>query len=154
MSINRTRPTSVKQRLLDHYDSLIGVRVGVLGITYKPGTSTLRRSVALEVIADLLAEGAEVRAYDPLADWRELDPPIKFFVPSDAYGLAEGCDALVLVTEWKGIFDLDLQRLRSAMRRPVFIDTRNLFNPQEMSQAGFLYSGLGRGRVLSALAAP
>jgi UDPglucose 6-dehydrogenase len=133
---------------------LLGVRIGVLGITYKPGTSTLRRSVALEAIADLLAEGAEVRAYDPLADWRELDPSIKLLAAPDAYSLAEGCDALVLVTEWKGILDLDLQRLRSAMRRPVFLDTRNLFNPREMSRAGFLYSGLGRGRVPSVLAAP
>jgi UDPglucose 6-dehydrogenase len=106
------------------------------------------------VIADLLAEGAEVRAYDPLADWRELDWPIKFFAISDVYSVAEGCDALVLVTEWKGIFGLDFHRLRSAMRRPVFIDTRNLFNPLEMSRAGFLYSGLGRGRVPSVLAAP
>jgi len=154
MSINRTRATSVKQRLIDRYESLVGLRIGVLGITYKPGTSTLRCSVALEVIADLLAEGAEVRAYDPLADWRELDWPIKFFAISDVYSVAEGCDALVLVTEWKGIFGLDFHRLRSAMRRPVFIDTRNLFNPLEMSRAGFLYSGLGRGRVPSVLAAP
>jgi UDPglucose 6-dehydrogenase len=154
LSINRTRAAAVKQRLLDHYDSLLGVRIGMLGITYKPGTSTLRRSVALEVIEDLLAEGAEVRAYDPLADWRELDPPIKFFAAPDAYSLAEGCDALVLVTEWKGILDLDLARLRSAMRRPVFLDTRNVFNPREMSRAGFLYSGLGRGRIPSVLASP
>jgi len=154
MSINRTRAAAVKQSLLDYYESLDELRIGVLGITYKPGTSTLRRSFALEVIADLLAEGAEVRAFDPLADWRELDPPIKFFAVSEVYSLAEGCDALVLVTEWKGIFDLDFQRLRSAMRRPVFIDTRNLFNRQEMSRAGFLYSGLGRGRGPSVLAAP
>jgi UDPglucose 6-dehydrogenase len=154
MSINRTRAAGVKQSLLDYYESLDELRIGVLGITYKPGTSTLRRSVALEVIADLLAEGAEVRAFDPLAAWRELDPPIKFFAVSDVYSVAESCDALVLVTDWKGILDLDLQRLRSAMRRPVFIDTRNLFNRQEMSRAGFLYSGLGRGRGPSALAAP
>jgi UDPglucose 6-dehydrogenase len=153
LSINRTRAGAVKQRLLDHFESLHGIRIGVLGITYKPGTSTLRRSVALELIADLAGEGAEVRAYDPLADWKGVHPLPKFSAAPDAYSLAEGCDALVLVTEWQGILDLDLCRLRSAMRRPVFLDTRNLFNPQEMSRAGFLYSGMGRGRVPAALAA-
>src|ERR1019366_400462 len=110
--------------------------------------------VALELIADLAGEGAEVRAYDPLADWKGVHPLPKFSAAPDAYSLAEGCDALVLVTEWQGILDLDLCRLRSAMRRSVFLDTRNLFNPQEMSRAGFLYSGMGSGRVPAVLAAP
>jgi UDPglucose 6-dehydrogenase len=154
LSINRSRAGAVKQRLLDHFESLRGIRIGVLGITYKPGTSTLRRSVALELIADLAREGAEVRAYDPLADWRGVHPLPEFSASPDAYSLAEGCDALVLVTEWQGILDLDLHRLRSAMRGPVFLDTRNLFDPQVMSRAGFLYSGMGRGRAPAVLAAP
>ena len=104
----------MKQRLLRHYESLRGIRVGILGVTYKAGTSTLRRSVALEVINDLAQEGAEVRAYDPLADWKELPSQANFSAASGPYDLAEGCDALVLVTEWRGILDLDLHRLRSA----------------------------------------
>jgi UDPglucose 6-dehydrogenase len=154
LSINRARAAAVRERLLEHYASLNGIRVGILGTTYKPGTSTLRRSVALEVISGLMAEGAEVTAYDPLADWGEIGPPRTFAIARDAYRLAEGCDALVLVTEWRGILGLDLPRLRSAMRRPVFVDTRNFFNPGEMAQAGFLYSGMGRRRAPSVLAAP
>ena len=127
--------------------------MGVLGVTYKPGTSTLRRSVALELIADLAAEGAEVRAYDPLADWSGAGPATNFSVSRDPYALAEDCDAVILVTEWEGILGLDLLRLRRAMRRPVFIDTRNLFEPQAMSRAGFEYFGLGRGKTRAALAA-
>lgn len=154
MSINRERANVVRQRLLQRYDSLKGVRVGVLGLTYKPGTSTLRRSVAQEIIAGLVEEGAEVRAYDPLADLKDAGSLPKFTVSLDPYALAEGCDALVLVTEWDGILDLDWDRLRSAMRQPVFIDTRNLFNPEKMLQAGFAYSGIGRGSSSSSLAEP
>lgn len=153
MSINGTRAAALKQRLLAEYKSLRGIRVGVLGVTYKPGTSTLRRSVALEFIADLVAEGAEVRAYDPLADWAGAGPLPHFSISPDPYALAEGCDAVVLVTEWQGIRGLDLHRMRRAMRRPVFIDTRNLFNPLEMSRVGFEYSGLGRGKTRSAVVA-
>ncbi len=152
MSVNRDRSGVVKQRLLAIYDSLKGLRIGVLGLTYKPGTSTLRRSIAKEIIADLVEEGAEVRAYDPLADLGSAGPLPKFAVFRDPYALAEGCDALVLVTEWHGILDLDWDRLRSAMRQPVFIDTRNLFDPEKMSQAGFAYSGIGRGASSSSLA--
>ena len=73
MSVNGARAAALKQRLHAQYKSLCGIRVGVLGVTYKPGTSTLRRSVALEFIADLISEGAEARAYDPLADWAERE---------------------------------------------------------------------------------
>jgi UDPglucose 6-dehydrogenase len=153
MRVNSARAAAVKEQLIADFNSLRGVRIGVLGVTYKAGTNTLRRSLALELIADLVAEGAEVRACDPLADWKSVGPLPNFSVSPDAYTLAENCDALVLVTEWQGILDLDLQRLRRVMRRPVFIDTRNLFDPEEMSRAGFEYSGLGRGKRHVALAA-
>ena len=153
MSVNGARAGVVKQRLLENYESLNGLHVGVLGVTYKQGTSTLRRSVAIELISDLVAQGAEVRAYDPLADWKNAGLLPYFTVSPDPYTLAKGCDALVLVTEWEGIRGLDLHRMRQAMRRPVFIDTRNLLSPEEMSRAGFEYSGLGRGKTRAALAA-
>jgi UDPglucose 6-dehydrogenase len=116
-------------------------------LTYKPGTNTLRRSVAEEIISGLVEEGAEVRAYDPLAELNGNSVP-NFTTSPDPYTLAAGCDALVLVTGWDGILDLDWPRLRSAMRQPVFIDTRNLFDPEQMSQMGFAYSGIGRSAQL------
>ena len=153
MSVNAGRAGAVKKRLLAEYKSLRGLRLGVLGVTYKPGTSTLRRSVALEFIADLAAEGAEVRAYDPLADWSGAGGLSHFTVSPDPYALSEGCDAVILITEWQGIRGLDLDRLRRAMRRPVFIDTRNLFEPQSMLRVGFEYTGLGRRKTRVAVAA-
>lgn len=144
MSVNRDRALVVKRRLLNSYDSLRGRRIGVLGLTYKPGTNTLRRSLGEEIISGLVEDGAEVRAYDPLADLGNGNSAPNFTASPDPYTLAAGCDALVLVTGWDGILGLDWRRLRSAMRRPVFIDTRNLFDPEKMSQIGFAYSGIGR----------
>ncbi len=149
MSVNSNRAQLVMQRLLHVLRSLSGLRIGILGLTYKPGTNTLRRAISLKIIAGLVESGAEVWAYDPLADLMSGGALPKFAVAPDPYSLAEGCDALVLVTEWEGIRKLDLSRLRSAMRQPVFIDTRNLFDPAEMSRHGFLYSGIGRGVPLS-----
>ena len=144
MSVNITRARLVGQRLRTVYASLAGLRVSVWGLTYKPGTSTLRRSVALEMIDDLLAQGATVRAFDPLANLGELPEAPRFTVCGDAYLAAEGSDALVLVTEWAGLRDLDLDRVRSSMRRPVFVDTGNVFDPIEMGCSGFVYFGVGR----------
>jgi UDPglucose 6-dehydrogenase len=149
MAVNRERALVVKQRLLRRYESLRGRRIGVLGLTYKPGTNTLRRSIAEEIISGLVDEGAEVRAYDPLADFGNGKSPSNFTGSPDPYALAAGCDALVLVTGWDGILELDLPRLRSSMRQPVFIDTRNLFDPEKMSHMGFAYSGIGRRTLLS-----
>jgi len=149
MAVNRERALVVKQRLLRRYESLRGRCIGVLGLTYKPGTNTLRRSIAEEIISGLVDEGAEVRAYDPLADLGNGNSPSNFICSPDPYALADGCDALVLVTGWDGILELDWPRLRSAMRQPVFIDTRNLFDPEKMSQLGFAYSGIGRRALLS-----
>jgi UDPglucose 6-dehydrogenase len=148
MSVNRSRALVVKQRLLNHYDSLRGRRIGVLGLTYKAGTNTLRRSIAEEIISELFEQGAEVRAYDPLADLRNGKPTSNFIGSPDPYALATGCDALVLVTGWDGILDLDWPRVRSGMRQPVFIDTRNLFDPEKMTRIGFAYSGIGRSPLL------
>jgi len=145
VAVNRSRAKFVVKRLLQQFDSIRGLRIGVLGLTYKPGTSTLRRSIALEIIAQLNKAGAEVAAFDPLADFAHAGPLPKFETAPDAYGAASGCDALLLLTEWCGIKDLDWKRMRSSMRQPVFIDTRNFFNPEAMAEIGFMYMGVGRG---------
>ena len=148
MAVNRERALVVKQRLLRRYKSLRGRCIGVLGLTYKPGTNTLRRSIGEEIISGLVDEGAEVRAYDPLADLGNGNSRSNFTGSPNPYALAAGCDSLVLVTGWDGILELDWRRLRSTMRQPVFIDTRNLFDPEKMSRLGFNYSGIGRRTLL------
>ena len=147
MAVNQARGRLVGQRLKKIYNSLERLQVGILGLTYKPGTSTLRRSIALEIIQDLVDHGALVKAFDSLARLDEVDGLPSFEVCADPYEAASETDAVVLVTEWPDLRSLDLLRLRRAMRRPVFIDTRNFFDPGEMMEAGFVYSGVGRGVV-------
>ena len=145
ITVNQARAHLVGQRLGRIYDSLDGIQVGILGLTYKSGTSTLRRSIALDVIRDLVAHGASVKAFDPLASLDEVADLPALESCCDPYAVAQESDALVLVTEWSGIHELDLPRLRAAMRWPVFIDTRNVFDPAKMQEAGFVYLGVGRG---------
>ncbi|MEX1183118.1 MAG: nucleotide sugar dehydrogenase [Gemmatimonadota bacterium] len=151
LRVNGERASLVRRRLERVYDSVHGLRVAVLGLTYKAGTSTLRRSIALDIIRELTALGAEVRAFDPLATMDGVVDPPPFTRVSDPLVAADGADAAVLVTEWEGVDQLDLAALRMRMRRAVFIDTRNRFDPAAMAEQGFIYLGVGRGTVESVI---
>lgn len=146
LALNRLQNATVVLRLEKLLGSLRAKTIGVLGLTYKPGTSTLRRSAALEIIRNIVAQGATVRAYDPKADPAEMTSFLQeFTVCDDPYAVAQGADAIVLVTPWPEFKDLDLSRLRAPMRGLVFLDTANLLDPLQVTQAGFLYQGIGRG---------
>lgn len=125
--------------------SLDGLKIGVLGLTYKPETSTLRRSASIEIIRELVSQNASVSAYDPKADREELKEHSEFQLCESAYAVAEDCDALVLITPWPEFKDLDFNRLRVAMKRPLIFDTPNLLSPARLSELGFTYLGIGRG---------
>jgi UDPglucose 6-dehydrogenase len=144
-AVNESRARLPGERLRRIYGSLAGRQVGIFGLTYKAGTSTLRRSIALDIIAELVAAGVKVKAYDPLARLDEVEALPVFEACDNPYAVAIGADAIVLITEWAGIQNLDLGRLRMVMRRPVFIDTRNILDPATMRAAGFEYSSIGRG---------
>jgi UDPglucose 6-dehydrogenase len=118
--------------------------IGLLGLAFKPDTDDLREAASVELAHLLLAEGALVRGYDPVANAkaREVLPEIE--LAADPYALAQDADALVLVTEWKEFRDMDRRRLRGLMRRPIFIDGRNLYKPEEMVELGFDYASIGR----------
>lgn len=126
-SYNRQRSTVVARRLTSLLGSLSGKRIGVQGLTYKPGTSTLRRSRPLEVVQDLLSQGAEVQAFDPRADWSEATIPRGLVRAPSALAVGEGADAVVLLTAWPEFRDLDLQALAKKMRGRVLFDAMNLW---------------------------
>jgi len=128
------------------YDSLKGLTIGVLGLTYKAGTSTLRRSAALEVIRDLINEGAIVKAHDPKADLEEIKLHHEFEFCPDLYAVAKGADALVIVTEWPEFKSLDFDLIKSVMKKPLLIDTKNMLDREQIMEKGFLYLGVGRGK--------
>jgi UDPglucose 6-dehydrogenase len=138
-----------KQRMIhkikEKVGPLSGKKIGILGLSFKPNTNDIRESSAIAIIQGLLAEGAKVKAFDPAAmgEARAILPDLEY--GEDAYGVAEGVDAVVLVTEWNQFRRLDLQRLKGLMKAPTFIDLRNVYDPEQMKKLGFDYSGVGRG---------
>jgi UDPglucose 6-dehydrogenase len=121
-----------------------GKQVAVLGLSFKPNTDDVRDSPALEIIHMLQDRGATIRCFDPQAmdnARRELKRAV---FCDDPYEAAEGCDALVLATEWNEFRKLDLGLLREKLAAPVIVDLRNVYEPAEMEKAGFRYAGVGR----------
>jgi UDPglucose 6-dehydrogenase len=136
-----------------------GKRIGVLGLAFKGGTDDLRESPAIAIAQRLAEEGCELIAYDPAAmeHARKLFPKHVQFA-DNAYDAADDTDALLILTDWDEFAELDLKRLRVAMRHPVLVDGRNLFSPEEMAQLGIRYVSVGRAekepeQVLSGLSA-
>ena len=138
----------IVQKVLDKlhgvYGSLDGLTVSVFGLTYKPGTSTLRRSLSLELIDALAGQGTSVKAYDPMADIRELPAGFPARIGDDPYETARDSDALLILTGWPDFRDLDYAAIRLFMRRPVLIDALNLLDREALLGYGFRYLGIGR----------
>ncbi len=127
--------------------SVEGKRVAVLGLAFKPNTDDMREAPSLALVEGLLAGGAEVAAFDPVAaeQAKPLMPDVEFAV--DAHAAAEGADALVIVTEWDEFRALDLADLARAMRGKVLVDLRNVYDSAEAEEAGLAYFGIGRGAL-------
>ncbi|HOQ97287.1 MAG TPA: UDP-glucose/GDP-mannose dehydrogenase family protein [Anaerolineae bacterium] len=145
LEINADQRRSVVQKLRDLLGGLDERTVGLLGLAFKPNTDDMREAPALELVHLLQHEGARVRAYDPVAmdNARRVLPDI--VCCPDAYAVAEGADALIVATEWNEFKHLDLARIRDAMRHPIFVDGRNIYDPERMAALGFTYRGVGRG---------
>jgi UDPglucose 6-dehydrogenase len=145
---NQRQNQSVIHRLNSAFGGdLRGRRIAVLGLTYKPDTSTLRRSAALEVIGELLRQGATVSASDPRADRAELAFHEGFTFREDPLAAALAADALVLMTPWAQYRDLDFEALRRAMRGDLVFDTANLWKAEMIGQCGLRYLCIGRGQA-------
>ncbi len=121
-----------------------GKIIGVLGLTFKPETDDLRDAPALSILPPLVEKGAKIQAHDPqgMVEAKKLFPDFTYV--SGSYEAAAGADALVLMTEWNQYRALDLERIKAAMKTPVFIDLRNVYDPAKMKEAGFKYFGVGR----------
>ena len=124
--------------------SLQGKTVAVLGLTFKPNTDDMREAPSLVILPALAAEGARIRAFDPVGmkEAARLMPEIAYC--DDAYRAMEGADALVILTEWNSFRALDPVRMKQLMKAPVMVDLRNIYRADEMRALGFAYSSLGR----------
>lgn len=136
------------QRFVDKVRKALWVikdkKIGVLGLAFKPNTDDIRSSPPICLVKQLLAEGAQVSAYDPAAMERtpELLPEVCH--SKDAYEAARGADALLIATEWQEFAALDWERIYHAMARPLVVDGRNLLDPEQMEKRGFEYHSFGR----------
>jgi UDPglucose 6-dehydrogenase len=142
IEVNELQKRRVIQKLQKHLGKLRGKKVALLGLAFKAGTDDMREAPSLVLASRLLAEGAEVRAWDPVARPGEL---MKGAVMCDTVLEAvTGADAAVIVTEWEELRGLASPEIRAAMTQPLIIDGRNLLDPQEARAAGFAYEGIGR----------
>lgn len=145
MDINRNQRRRVVLRLRKELGSLNDKVIGVLGLSFKPNTDDIRESPPLEVIHLLQNEGAIVKAYDPQSMELIGKSEKRIQLCENPYQVAEGADALILATMWNEFKQLDFSKIKASMRQPIIVDGRNLWDPDEMRQLGFIYYGVGRG---------
>lgn len=145
MEINNDRRPMLVNHLKEMLGDLKGKTIGLLGLSFKPNTDDMRDAPSITISDLLLAGGAKVKAYDPVA--MEIAKPLlpNVILCTDPYELAEGCDALVIVTEWNEFKQLDLSVIKNLMKQPVIMDGRNIYEPEKVIKMGFRYRGLGRG---------
>ena len=151
VEVNRGRSGHFVSMMAQALGSLNNRVVAVLGLAFKPNTDDMREAKSIEIVTQLVEAGATVRAYDPAAmvNAKKVLPTVVEYADSP-YAAADGADAVVLVTEWNEFKFLDLERLRTAMKRPVVFDGRNLWEPERMRRLGFEYHSIGRRPVLPA----
>ena len=144
IEVNELQKRRVIGKLRKHLGQLEGATVALLGLAFKPETDDMREASSLVLAARLFAEGAKVRAYDPVASDAARDRLQGVTLVDSAEAALAGADAAVLVTELRQIVDLDWAALAPTMHRAVLIDGRNALDPDGMRAAGFTYEGIGR----------
>ena len=145
VSVNQRQRLIAVEKLQQELKILKGKTVGLLGLTFKPDTDDLRDAPALNLIEQLNRLGTKVKAYDPIISQTGMRHGLSgVIVETDPERLADGCDALVLVTDWEQFRKLDYVKMAKLMNNPVMIDGRNFLNREELESAGFRYVGIGR----------
>ena len=146
LEVNEAQKRRMVNKIERALGKLAGCRITVLGLSFKPETDDIRESPAVSVISALLERNASVTVYDPKAmeNMKMEHPEMKLEYCNDVYTACYRSDCIVLATEWKEFSDLDFRRLRSIVRRPVFMDLRNVYRPEYVRSFGFCYEGVGR----------
>lgn len=146
IDVNKDRVPRFLRRIEERMGVLSGKTIGILGLAFKPNTDDLREAKSLEIIEDLQAKGATIRAYDPIVNEEHAKGWLKGNITycSSAYDAADGSDALVVVTDWNEFKLLNLDKLRANMKQPVVFDGRNIYSPDRMRKCGFEYHSIGR----------
>lgn len=143
--INKDAMNLIVEKVKKQFNgNVAGKTIGILGLTFKPDTDDMRDAPAIVVSKALEALGAKIKGYDPIAveNAKRLLPTITLC--KDAYEVVQDADAVILMTEWNEFKELDLEKVKNLMKTPIFIDGRNVYEPDRMKNAGFTYSGVGR----------
>ena len=144
IEVNELQKRRVVSKLKKHLGDLVGKRIALLGLAFKPNTDDMREASSVVLAARLQGEGAIVRAYDPVAEERAAEMLTGVEMCDSALDAVDGVDAAVIVTEWPEFGDLDLAAVKSRMANPVIVDGRNLLSAEDVRGAGFVYEGIGR----------
>ena len=144
IEVNELQKRRVMSKLSKHLDSLVGKRVALLGLAFKPDTDDMREASSLVLASRLEGEGATVVAFDPVAEERaaELLPSVE--MAGSAMEALEAADAAVLVTEWPEFAELDWAEVAKPMNNPLLVDGRNFLDPDAVRAAGITYEAIGR----------
>ena len=145
VDVNDQRKKSMAVRVVSACNgSVEGKTIAVLGVTFKPNTDDMRDAPSLDIIPALQAAGASIRAYDPegMEEAKKMLNEVVWC--SDAYEAMSGADAVAIITEWNQFRGLQLDRMKQALKSPIIVDLRNIYNPSEMLDAGFAYFSIGR----------
>jgi len=143
--VNQNLVDRLLEKVAFAIDTVQNKDVGILGLAFKPNTNSVAGSASIQLAQNLLAKGARLRAYDPVAipEARlQLNGMVKYC--ESAYGVAEGVDALVVATGWPEFRTLDFTKIRHLVKRPIIIDTKNLLDSSRLRAMGFQYMGVGR----------
>jgi len=142
---NENRKRNISKKILDKLDKQSENEIGILGVTFKAETDDMRESPSLVIIPDLQENGMNISAYDPEGE-KEASKILKDVNwKKTAYEAAENVDCLVILTDWEEFKNLDLDKLKNSMKRPLIYDFRNIFDPDMMTELGFEYFSIGRG---------
>jgi UDPglucose 6-dehydrogenase len=152
--VNHHQQRWVVRQLQRHLRSLVGRRIGLLGLSFKPGTDDLRNAPALEIAAELTRLGARVRAFDPVVTEVPGHLGGSLELMEGVESVARDAEALVLVTEWPQFAEMDPNELLHLVRVPLMLDGRNFLDPERYQSAGFVYVGVGRGEHGAAVDMP
>jgi UDPglucose 6-dehydrogenase len=145
VAVNDARKRAMARKVANALGGAMrGKTIAVLGLTFKPNTDDMRESPSIPLITALQDMGAKVRAYDPAGMEQAKNVIGNVAFCRDAYACAEGASALVIVTEWEQFRALDFARLKDVMERPVLVDLRNIYRPEEAARHGFAYESVGR----------
>ena len=142
--INNVQREKIIKKLRDVLWTLNNKTVGILGLSFKPDTDDMREAPSIYIVNELQKEGSNIRAYDPAAmeNARRILKGITYC--ENAYEVAEGCHAIMVLTEWRQFQELDLEEIEKRMVQPVIVDGRNIYDPVEMKKLGFTYVSVGR----------